>query len=157
MDIPITTHCRRWLALVAGMALVGALGMPCLGQPAKLTIYVRSQTDDQVGKRVVFSLREAIRRSSSYELADEEQGVLQIEVISVDAEAGQSSAISVVGSVVTSPCGDKVLFHHKMWRVGSDRADDTGGQILADLDDAWTAAKQEMKRRRDKTKCDAPQ
>jgi hypothetical protein len=130
-------------------ALQGAFGQ------TKLPIYVQSQGTDVVGKGVAFSLREAIRRSASYELADDEaETVLHVGVISVEAETGRSSVISFVGSATVAPCGDRHLFLHRLLKVGLGRADEAGKQILVDLDDAWAAAKREMKRRHDEDKCE---
>jgi hypothetical protein len=130
-------------------AFQGAFGQ------TKLPIYVQSQGGDSVGKGVAFSLRETIRRSASYELADDEaEAVLHIGIISVEAETARSSVISFVGSAIVAPCGDRHLFLHRLLKVGPGRADEAGRQILVDLDDAWTAAKQEMKRRHDKEKCE---
>lgn len=141
----------RFRFLVPPILLLGL--QSALGQ-AKLPIYVGFAGDDAVGRSVGFSLREAIRRSASYELAsDEAHAVISVDAISIAPATGYS-VISFVGTVVVSPCGDQDMFLHRVLKVGIEQTDEAGRQILSDLDDAWTAAKREIKRRHDESKCE---
>jgi len=121
---------------------------------AKLPVYVHSQGEDSIGKSVVFSLREAIRQSTSYKLVEDgRESPLHMDIVSVEIEAGKSSAVSTVGTVIMAPCADHHLFFHKLQLVGAGKADEVGRQALVDFGDAWAAAKPELDKLHNNPKC----
>jgi hypothetical protein len=117
---------------------------------SKVPVYVQSRGEDAVTKSVVLSLREAILQSPSYKLVEDgRESPLHIDIVSVVVVAGNSSAISSVGTVITAPLEDHHLFFHKLQVVRAEKADEAGKQMLVDFGDALAAAKQDLKKRHD--------
>jgi hypothetical protein len=116
-------------------------------QQEKYSVYVNHNGDDAVGRSVVFALREAIRRSAAYEVADANGDAdLHIEIVSIEDMEGHS-AISAVGLVLVAPCADEYLFLHNVYSAGMKRADDLGKQILVDFDSMFVQGKRDLKNR----------
>lgn len=118
-------------ALMLALALVWIPLTP-EAQSLKLAVAVRHTGEDQVGARLAYRLRESIRGSRGFFLADEDHAVAIISLISIDRECaakGSGSSVAIIylnhsaqymmGSVVT---------------VGRDMVDLTAEETLASLD-----------------------
>lgn len=138
---------------------------------AKTPIYLQvSETgDDPVGTQFAYDFREAIRRSSAFELTDEEYvlwmrttarfngepipdyGALYVELVSVTAHTGptrnQIGAISIVTRASYSLTASGVEIQHQIVLTGNDPAEiDKAAQgALATLDAQLTAARHDLK------------
>ncbi len=80
-------------ALLVGLLLCGA----ALAQDGKRLIYIDHSGNDAAGKRLAFALKEAIRKSSSYALAetdDDSNGEFKVELVTLEVPAQHSGDIS---------------------------------------------------------------
>jgi len=106
-----------------------------LGQPAKTKVAVTSgcdSPDDRVGPTFVYSLKEAIRRSASFELAP---NGLSISIACVNPAQGEGMAVAA-SLVVTGAdnCGGVVVLRHEVLYIPVKQIDQTAINVLAEID-----------------------
>lgn len=99
-------------SLFVAALLLAAAASPAAAQPApkltpeKLSIFIDAQTPDPVGQRVVFVLRERLRRSVGFELAPTAaRGAMTLMLVSMESVAGNNGLESVYSVVVTAADG----------------------------------------------------
>jgi hypothetical protein len=100
----------------------------------KIQVFVKHQGSDSIGNQLAFAIREALRRSAGYSLADDAADTV-IELVTAETEP---TGITSVASVViikkgASPFCNFNLAHY-VYSIGSLRAKDTADDIVADLD-----------------------
>ena len=105
------------------------------GQPAKTNLAVTSscdKPDDRVSSTFVYSLKEAIRRSASFELAP--NGVT-ISIACVNPLQGEGLAVAA-SLVVTGAdsCGGVVVLQHEVLYVPIHHVDEMAINVLAEID-----------------------
>lgn len=128
-------------------------------QEGKVSIFVSHSGDDSVGRQLVFSVKEILRGSRAFQLSSQEDSAMQIRVITVNPEDGNSSTWAVASVVYTMTnflpyekgnpqtwyaiyAGSQVL------TVGMRRVDDQAKSIVAFLDSALEKYRQDAKNSR---------
>jgi hypothetical protein len=90
---------RTWLLVPLFFVLV-LHGAPSTAEEArKISVSVRHSGDDNVGQRVAFAVREAVRSSHGYELVSGPSALLRVYLVSLDPDRendGHRTAISYV-------------------------------------------------------------
>lgn len=83
---------------MALLLLFGAFGAQA---QAGMPVYVQATAPDAVGNRLVYAIREGIRRSSAMRLVDREQdGFLSLRIVTLDPDESSSSSLRTVYSIV---------------------------------------------------------
>lgn len=156
--------------LVALLVCVSGMAVAQVASQTKTQIYVQFQqaNDDPVGTQFAYDFREAIRRSSAFELTDEEDvlwlrmarfnweptpdyATVYVEVASVTAHTGparnQIGAISIVTRASYSGSASGVEIQHEVILVGNwpEEVDKAAQGTLATLDAQLTAARHDLK------------
>ncbi|WP_140637449.1 hypothetical protein [Methylibium rhizosphaerae] len=134
--------------LLCALALLLASTV-ALAQDAKIRVSVTHSGEDAVGKRLAFSLREAVRSSSGYQLVGPEESGLEVKLITLDPETSpRSSSVWTVASatiVMTNflPYEKRnpqtwypIYMTSVVMTVGANRTDEQAKSILATLDDS---------------------
>lgn len=128
------------LALIAAALLIALPHYSEARGVEKASVYVASTAEDSVGGRVVYALRETIRRSSIMELvpnSDVARYVIHISTIepSLSKSAGQalSTAYSVVWTVYPQT-GLPVFWTHTVGICGSTRVAECGDGLAAETE-----------------------
>jgi hypothetical protein len=130
------------MRLVLVLAFLLAPGL-CLAQPSKRTaVAVSHSGEDQVGRAFAFALKEAIQRSSSFVLVEDNLTGPRIAVhlVSVDANQdrkGISSAVAITmayDSLETPGLG--ILLNSSVIYCGSDKVETCAKRQLPNIDDA---------------------
>lgn len=114
----------------------------CLAQSKRVPVAVSHSGEDQVGRSFAFALKEAIRRSQSFILVDDDLTGPRIivRVVSVDGsdnQKGASSAIAlaVVYDSVDTP-GSGILLDLVVKDCGSNRVEACAKRTLPNIDEA---------------------
>jgi hypothetical protein len=129
-------------AVVISVLLSAASG----GRSLKRKVYVGQFGHDSVGQTLAYSLREEVSKSTRYEVVQETEADLKIELVSADlgeahfTDRGRSSAISFVFTVRSTACAERdwLFLKQGVYITGSDRVVSTAKGILATLDGAVT-------------------
>ncbi|MDZ4253620.1 MAG: hypothetical protein U1A72_13715 [Sulfuritalea sp.] len=127
-------------------------------QEQKVSVAVVHSGDDIIGKRLAFALREAIRSSSGYKLADESTSLLRINLTTIDPalspqSGGAWTAASVVflmTNIIPLQKGNPQTWYpiyltSLVLTAGSQRVEEQAKGILASLDNSVEQYKQSMK------------
>lgn len=131
-------------AIVLALAFVTASA-----QDDKVAVSVAHSGEDNIGKRLAFSLREAIRSSSGYKLVDQRDSGMTVKLITLDPERSAASSGNWTVASVTIVMRNFLPFERgnpQTWypiymtsvvmTIGGQRTDEQAKSILATLDDA---------------------
>ena len=102
---------RKILTLCA-LAVFAALFQPVLAQDLKISVSVLHTGDDDIGSRLAFAVREAIRASSGYRLATH-NALLRISMVTLDPERSESSAGIWTAAAITYTIRDDLPLDNK--------------------------------------------
>src|SRR6185312_10202388 len=111
-------------------------------------MYVDQQGNDAVGTRLVFSFKEATKKSASYSLVDDPKNSIMVNFVTMDAwvegvkfqpSRGSASYISMVVymNVPSTTCHDALphlVIYHDLRLIGSSRVDEGAEAFLASID-----------------------
>lgn len=104
-----------------------------------LKVFVQCSTDDSIGSRLCFAIKEKIRASRGFELIEDSTvGACGIHLVSVDAgDNGADSAVSETYTVVSPKVAPfEVLLTSSVRIVGSERVDHVAEATMAELEEA---------------------
>lgn len=93
-------HCRRYIRHTVSAALATV----CLASNAQSVsrVYVSGTTEDSVGRQIVFSVKESIRRSAGLSLAESEaDSRIQVQLVTLDPDAPDGSRRTIYSAVWT--------------------------------------------------------
>lgn len=114
----------------------------------KATVSVIHTGEDPIGQRLTFSVREAIRSSSGYALAEGNKGFYRIAIVTIDSEKGALAGHGTIAAITftmknTNPFHDHdpqtwfpIYLSSQVLVAGSKVVDTQAKGILADLDAA---------------------
>lgn len=96
---PCSAHLISKMAVaVISACLLSTIGISASAQTA---IYLHATVPDQVGRQLVFELREALRRSAGFTLAERPQDArIYTRIVTIDPNDGSSAGYSTVYSAV---------------------------------------------------------
>ena len=104
-------------------------------------IYIESSGTDALGQQLVFALKEAVRRSSGYHLADSPKDSINVELITLDPGEGTANRndLTSVSLLVTIDVGlacqaSSVVIYHSAYIAGAKKINSVAATILAELD-----------------------
>jgi hypothetical protein len=121
-------------------ALVLCLSAFAVGGTKKTPIYVDYQGSDRVGGIFVFQLKETIRKSEAYELADKwASGAIVLDILTVSTDkpdSGDVTAVAVFASRMSfgDPCISERNIMKQILVVGRSAAQTMSLELIADLD-----------------------
>jgi hypothetical protein len=112
-------------------------------------VYVSAQCDgDSVGERLIYKVREAIRRSASMQLADAyKDSIIQANIICSTPSDDDKNVITRYSQSVTfinTKGTYDFALTHAVGRCGASKIDSCAERLAASIDDAITEAKAEM-------------
>lgn len=133
--------------LVLSFVLIASACLcPAWAQESKITVSVDHSGDDNIGVRLAFAVREAIRASSGYRLVSE-NAVLRISLITIDPERSPAAGgVWTVAAISYTMRNDLPLdkSNPQTWypinlsasviTAGYSRVDDQAKAVLAGLD-----------------------
>jgi hypothetical protein len=136
---------RKYILAIA-IALLSALAS---AQENKVLVSVSHSGDDNIGKRLAFSVREAVRSSSGYKLVGQDDSGLEIKLITLDPERSPQNTgnwtVASVTIVMTNflpyekgnpQTWYQIYMTSVVMTVGGQRTDEQAKSIVATLDDA---------------------
>ena len=134
-----------------GRMVAFALAFVCFCGPViaqqKTAVVVLLEGDDAVGRRVAYSLREVVKRSTSYRLAEHIDALFEIKLVSVGGQGSDRrlpSTIAVVHLATNLQRLQKgnpqtflpIYLSHSVLTLGEDQAESGAKSILAMFDSA---------------------
>ncbi len=130
--------CRTTSRLFA--VLVFAAGSAVAESP-KTPVSVSATTEDSIGSRLAFTIREGIRRSASMELVDEARyAFVRIHLVTLNPDASKGKELWTAYSIVWTrsfkkyPSFEQYLTQ-TVGTCGADRLEECGASIIARTDE----------------------
>ena len=118
-------------------------------QDSKIGVSISHSGEDSIGKRLAFSLREAVRSSSGYQLVSPEESGLEVRLVTLDPERSPQASGNWTVASVTIVMANFLPYEKgnpQTWypiymtsvvmTVGGQRTEEKAKSILATLDDA---------------------
>jgi hypothetical protein len=129
---------RRAIELAILIPLIYCRPALAAGAITLLKVSVTCSTDDSVGSRLCFAVKEKIRASRGFELVDDQTngGTCVIHIVSVDTgDNGNASAVATVYTVITSrPYPIEAYLTTVVHLIGTKRVEDIAEDVVADLE-----------------------
>jgi hypothetical protein len=98
-------------------------------------IYVEGQSEDNIGNRLIYKLKENIRQSKNMELVlSEDISKIQINIVTLDALEDNLSTVYSIVWTWTTPSGCKSFFTHHVGMCGKNKINDVAENMVADTD-----------------------
>jgi hypothetical protein len=140
--------------------LLALFAVIALGQDAKVPVSISHSGDDNIGKRLAFSLREAVRSSSGYKLVGSDEADFEVNLITLDPERSPQASGSwtvASASIVMANFHPYKEGNPQTWypiymtsvvmTVGGQRTEEQAKSILASLDEAIEKYRSAARRR----------
>lgn len=127
------------IALIRTLAILLAFAMWTPTVFAQLRVYVIASADDTVGNRLVYAIKERIRRSAAMEYVDRPQdGIIGVEIVTLNpdrAEDSRRTIYSIVWTTKTFHDTPVTMFlTNSVGICGSSRIQECADDLVADTD-----------------------
>jgi hypothetical protein len=130
-------YCKR-VALLSTLLINLVVTEPSVRSqaPSRLSVYVLGQSDDMIGTTYTYSIREALRRSNGYALADTQQDAkLVLHVVTLDPECNGKNLQTVAAVSLTANTGPwGTLINQWVLQVPRRQSDSMAQDLVAQLD-----------------------
>lgn len=128
---------RHMKRILFAIALLVGLGVPTAYAQTVTLVEVVSTSDDSVGQRLVFAIKEGIRASRSMELTVEDRPRIRIDIVTLDPDRGDRGMSTVYSIVWTFDGPTQALPSYLTTSVGTcgaSRVRDCADGLVADTD-----------------------
>lgn len=141
-----------------GLATLLLLDVPAWAQNTKVAVSVSHSGEDAVGRQFAHAVREAIRGSNGYRLANDDESGLQVNIVSIDPERASASGNYWTAASVTYTMANFIPFQKgnpqtwypiyltsQVMTIGSQRVDEQARSVMATLDEVLEQYRRDAK------------